>query len=147
MYILKDSYIMALSIKGGRKMVEKRNVGKAIVFTILTCGIYGAYWFVKMTDDSRELSDDYAATSGVLALIFNILTVGIYGIYWSYVMGKRIYSIQERYKIPADDRSVLYIIISILGFQVINIALMQSDINYIIDMKRGLREGNEWETI
>lgn len=126
-------------------MINKRSVGKAIILSIFTCGIYGAYWMVKVTDESRELNKAYNGTSGIMSLILSILTFGLYGIYWSYVMGKRIYEIQEEYYIPGEDKSVLYIIIGILGFQIINIALMQSDINYIIDMKRGLNEPNVWE--
>lgn len=123
-------------------MINKRGVGKAIVLSILTCGIYGIYWMIKITDESRELSKDYEGASGIMSFILTLLTMGIYGIYWSYVMGKRIYEIQEEYYIPGEDRSVLYIIIGILGFQIINIALMQSDINYIIDMKRSLEDPN-----
>ena len=33
---------------------KERNVALAIVFTIITCGIYGIYWFVVLTDEVKQ---------------------------------------------------------------------------------------------
>lgn len=32
-------------------MVQKRDIALAIIFTLITCGIYGIYWFFKLNDD------------------------------------------------------------------------------------------------
>lgn len=68
-------------------MVTQRNVALCIIFTIITCGIYGLYWFVVLTDDTNTLADEMG-TSGVMALIFTIITCGIYGFYWAYKRGE-----------------------------------------------------------
>lgn len=57
--------------------MKKRSIGLAILFTILTCGIYGLYWMVQLTDESRMLAGDMDATSGGMVLLFSIITCGI----------------------------------------------------------------------
>ena len=32
-------------------MATNRNIALCIIFSLLTCGIYGLYWFVKLTDE------------------------------------------------------------------------------------------------
>lgn len=33
--------------------MRERNIAVAIILTIVTCGIYGIYWFIVLTDDAR----------------------------------------------------------------------------------------------
>ncbi len=35
---------------------KKRDIVVSIILSIVTCGIYGIYWFVVMTDESNELA-------------------------------------------------------------------------------------------
>ena len=37
-------------------MPQQRNIAVAIILTIVTCGIYGIYWFVKLTDEMNYAS-------------------------------------------------------------------------------------------
>ena len=32
-------------------MIERRNIAVCIVLTLVTCGIYGIYWIVCLTND------------------------------------------------------------------------------------------------
>lgn len=36
--------------------IEQRNIGLCIVLSIVTCGIYGIYWFIKLTDEVNVLA-------------------------------------------------------------------------------------------
>ena len=54
--------------------MTQRNIGVCIILSIITCGIYGLYWFVVMTDDLKQLSGDTQTASGGMALIFTILS-------------------------------------------------------------------------
>ncbi|SCY96562.1 DUF4234 domain-containing protein [Alkaliphilus peptidifermentans] len=111
--------------------MEKRNIGLAILFTFITFGIYGLFWFVKLTNEVSDLSGD-TSMSGGKALLFTILTCGIYSIYWAYQMGKLTCKAQENKKEVGKDNSVLYLILSIFGLSIIVFALVQSDINNMI---------------
>lgn len=112
-------------------MIQRREVGLAIVFTILTCGFYGIYWFVKITDEAGWLSDDNS-TSGGMALLLSIVTCGIYKYFWNYKMGKLMYQAHEKYGRVPTDNSILYLILSILQLDIISYAIIQSEINTFV---------------
>ena len=111
-------------------MIEKRNIGLSILFSILTCGIYSIFWFVKMTDESNALSGQNE-TSGGMAFLLTIVTCGIYTLFWNYKMGKTMEKAQQRV-VHATDNSVLYLILAIFGFQIISYCIIQSDINALV---------------
>lgn len=113
---------------GSTPIVANRNIALAIVFSIITCGIYGLYWFVVMTDESNKVSGDNG-TSGGLALLFTILTCGIYGIYWYYKMGQKMYQAGKMHNKEISDNSILYLILGLFGFGIISYALIQNDLN------------------
>lgn len=64
-------------------MIKERSIVLYIILSIITCGIFGLYWFVCITEDTNAAAD-VAGTSGGLALLFTIITCGIYGFYWAY---------------------------------------------------------------
>ncbi len=63
-------------------MIQKRSIGLAIIFSILTCGIYSIYWFIKLTDEASYLSGD-DSMSGGKAFLLTIVTCGIYFFFWN----------------------------------------------------------------
>ncbi|MFA9463225.1 MAG: DUF4234 domain-containing protein [Velocimicrobium sp.] len=111
--------------------MKQRDIAVGIILTIVTCGIYGIYWFVVLTDDIISASEENF-TSGVICFILTVITCGIYGIYWAYRMGQLIQTAKIRHNMPAgSDMSVGYLIIEILGLNIINLALMQNEINHM----------------
>ena len=68
-----------------------------------------------------------------VGIILSIVTCGIYGIYWAYKMGQNLKMAKEARGLPADDRSVIYLILAIFGLQIVNYALMQDDLNKMAD--------------
>lgn len=115
-------------VMGGIKMIQQRSIGLAILFTILTCGIYGIYWFIVLTDEANTLSGEQG-TSGGMAFLLGLVTCGIYTIYWNYKMGRTMEQAQRRAGVPATDNSILFLILAIFGFQIISYCIIQSDIN------------------
>ena len=105
--------------------VKKRSVAFAIVFSILTCGIYALYWYVCLTNDTNRLSTHKTA-GGIAALFFNILTCGIYSFYWHYMLGKKIGEIEKE-----SSSGVLYLVLSFFGLGIIAWALAQAALNRI----------------
>lgn len=113
---------------GPTPCVKNRQIVLAIIFSIITCGIYGIYWFIVMTDDANRVNNENG-TSGVLAFLFTILTCGIYGFYWNYKMGKRLYEAGKKAGKDIADNSVLYLVLSIFGLAIVNYCLIQNDLN------------------
>ena len=111
-------------------MIKRREVGLAIVFTIITCGIYGIYWFIMITDEANHLSGENEMSGGI-SFLLTIVTCGIYKFFWNYKMGKTMMRAQENRGMFVNDNSILYLILSIFGLDIISYAIIQSEINKI----------------
>ncbi len=109
--------------------MERRNIGLCIVLSIITCGIYGIYWFIVLTDDVKRASNDTKLASGGLAFVLTLVTCGIYGIYWAYQMGKLVMKAQEERGLPTEDNAILYLVLQLIGLGIINYALIQNSLN------------------
>ena len=108
--------------------IPERNIVTNVIFTILTCGIYGIYWFICLTDDANIVSEEND-TSGGMAFVLSLITCNIYGIYWAYRMGQKIHEAGQKRNIAVGDNAILYLILQFVGLGVINYCLMQSDLN------------------
>ena len=53
-------------------MIERRNIAVCIVLTLVTCGIYGIYWIVCLTNDVNTVSGDVNGTSGGMVTLQRI---------------------------------------------------------------------------
>lgn len=111
-------------------MIKERNIVTCIILSIVTCGIYGLYWFITLTDDASRANDDPSFT-GVKAFLFTILTCGIYSIYWNYKIGKEMYEANQKRGIQTSDNSVLYLVLGIFGFGIVTYCLVQNELNVI----------------
>ncbi len=115
-------------------MIKKRDIALSIILTIVTCGIFGIYWFIVAVDDVNKLSNKEGQFSGVIVFLLSIVTCGIFGFYYFYKMGDTIdqYMITTRGMAPAS-KGILYLILAFIGLSIISIALIQSDLNSIAD--------------
>lgn len=112
-----------------RPLVENRSIALAIILSIITCGIYGLFWYAFMTNDANKVSGEYDSTSGGLTILYSLLTCGLYKIYWSYKAGKQLYNAGSNYGKDISDNSILYLILSLFGLSIISDALIQNDLN------------------
>lgn len=109
-------------------MIKERNIIVQILLTVVTCGLYGIYWFITLTDEAAQAAGD-AEFSGGKAFIFTLLTCGIYGIYWYYKMGKTLYQANTKAGIVASDNAVLFLVLGLFGFGIVNYCIMQNELN------------------
>lgn len=104
--------------------MKNRNIALCIIFSIITFGIYGIYWFICLTNEMNMATpDDTYQTSGGMAFLFSVLTCGIYSFYWNYRMGQKIDSVKN------GSNAVLFLILSIFGLEIVNFCIAQSFIN------------------
>ena len=101
-----------------------KNIALCVVLSIVTCGIYAIYWLYTINEAACTVNPPEWNTSGGMVILLSIVTCGIYSIYWHYKMGKA-FSVLP----GASDNSVLYLVLSLLGFGIVNYCLMQNDIN------------------
>ena len=105
--------------------ITPRSIPVCVILSIITCGIYGIYWMIKLNDEINLLAGEPGATSGGMVFLFSIITCGIYGLYWQYKMGEKC----DRIKRTSGSSGILYLILAIVGFGIISYCLMQDTIN------------------
>lgn len=111
-------------------MIQKRNIAVCIILFIVTCGIYGIYWFICLNNDTNTASNTFG-TSGGVAFLLTLVTCGIYGIYWAYKQGEKIDVAKRNRGISSSNSGILYLILSLFGFSIIAWALMQNELNQL----------------
>lgn len=109
-------------------MVKQRSVATCIVLTIITCGLYGIYWFITLTDDVNEVTGE-GGTTGAMSFLFTLITCGIYGIYWGYKMGEKLDNARYRNNVPTGNFAIIFLVLSIFGLGIIAYALIQNELN------------------
>ncbi|MED9969003.1 MAG: DUF4234 domain-containing protein [Ruminococcus sp.] len=118
-------------------MLQKKNIAVYIILSIVTCGIFGLYWLVVLNDDCNKVANDPNGTSGGMVLLLTIVTCGIYGIYWCYKMGQNLdIAYQNRGRAPSN-KAVILLVLAIFGLAIISYAIIQDDLNKIIDIDSG----------
>ena len=45
-------------------MIQQRSIAVCIILTIVTCGIYGVYWFICLTNDANTASNTFGTSGG-----------------------------------------------------------------------------------
>ena len=114
--------------------MQKRNIGLCIVLSIITCGIYGIYWLISMVNELNALSGDENGTSGGVVFLLSIVTCSIYLLFWFYKAGEKINKAKAAKGLPTDSNSgILYLILAVFGLQIVSYALIQNEINSLID--------------
>lgn len=111
--------------RGNGYGIERRSIPLSIILTIVTCGIYGLYWIVKLNDEINQLAGEPNATSSGMVILLSIITCGIYEFYWLYKMGER----GDKIKGVNSSSGILYIVIAVLGLGIIDFCLIQDTIN------------------
>lgn len=93
--------------------MKQRSIGVCILLSIITCGIYGIYWFIVLTDEANYVSGHANdGTSGGVAFLLTLVTCGIYGYFWAYKMGERLAEAQHKRGMMVDQsQSVIYLIL------------------------------------
>ena len=115
--------------KQAPKDIQPRNLVTAIILSLVTCGIYAIYWFVKLTDEMNRLSGNEKDTTGGMAFLLSIVTCGIYTIYWAYKMGEK----SDKVTGKSSSNAVLYLVLSLVGLSIVVYALLQDAINKSVE--------------
>ena len=111
-------------------LVQPRNIVTALILTVLTCGIYGIYWFIVLTDDLNRLTGRETDLGGGVCFLLNLVTCGIFGYIWAYKMGEKVDMLNGT---KGGYSAVLYLVLSILGIGIVNYALIQDSINKAVE--------------
>ncbi|MCR5113222.1 MAG: DUF4234 domain-containing protein [Acholeplasmatales bacterium] len=104
--------------------MTKRSIVTIIILSLITCGIYAIYWtYVTANELNAKDNTEAPLTNYIVAFLLGIITCGIYMIYWNY-----------KFYVKADkalgtDSWIVNFILSILGLEIVSMALVQDSIN------------------
>lgn len=105
--------------------IKNRSIVKAIIFSIITCGIYSIYWAVVLTKDALSVRD--TNDSGTLEIVLMILVPFV----GSFLVERKLTEGCQARGIAHSDNSILYLILGFFGFALVSFAIMQNDLNNI----------------
>jgi hypothetical protein len=108
--------------------IEKRNIGTCIVLSIVTCGIYAIFWAIKMLKEAVQVKDQN--DDGTLEIVLGILLCPV----GFFMAEKKLAEGCAARGIPHEDRSILYLVLGLIGLGIVDYAMMQSDLNGIADV-------------
>ncbi len=113
-------------------MIQNRNIAVCIILSLVTCGIYGLYWFICLTNETNVACGDTDGTSGGVAFLLTLVTCGIYGLYWAYKQGEKLDQAKINRGMTASNGGILYLILFIFG-GIIAYAIMQNELNQMAE--------------
>lgn len=113
-------------------MIQERNIALCIVLSIVTCGIYGIYWFICLSNDTNAAAN-VDGTSGGVAFLLSVITCNIYGLYWAYKQGEKIDIAKTNRGMSSNNSGILYLILCLI-IPVVAWAIMQNELNNMARM-------------
>ena len=100
--------------------MRQRNIALCILLCFVTCGIYEIYWFISLTNEINEASEN-DTPSGGMAFLFCQL-------------GQRLNTAQENNGVDVDTNApILFLILSIFGLTLVSWAIMQHSLNQMAE--------------
>ena len=107
----------------------QRSIVVCILLSIVTCGIYGIYWMIKLNDELNAAAGKVNATSGGAVFLFTLITCGIYGFFWYYKMGENVDAIKTSKGLASSNTGIIYLVLGLFGLGIVNYCLMQDTLN------------------
>lgn len=107
--------------------LEKREIVKCILLSIVTCGIYGIIWGVNLARDAVKFKNSNDDALLEILLVLFLPFVGFY------LCEKKLTEGCQVRGIPHDDNSILYLILGIFGLGIVDYCLMQNDLNKLAE--------------
>ncbi len=105
----------------------KQNILVSILLYILTCGLYSLFWLYQIGSCLYEVNGK--ENKAGIDLILGIVTCGIYFLVVYYNYGKLASNYKSEKGLALSDNSILYLVLALLGFSIVNLIVMQLEIN------------------
>ena len=108
--------------------LKERNIAVSILLSIVTCGIYALIWYIFLMKEACSVKDETDSGIVEIILLFVFFPVSFF------LAEKKLAEGCAARGIAHEDRSVLYLILSLLGLGIVCPCMMQSDLNAIAKM-------------
>mgnify|MGYP000943440609 CR=1 FL=1 len=98
-------------------MIKRRSFITLILLSIITCGIYGIFFWYSYTDDLNTVcnGDGKQTRNYLITILLSIITCGIYYWIWLYGVGNRLYANAPRYRCRFTEDGTTILLWMIIG--------------------------------
>ncbi len=108
-----------------------RNPVMVLVLSVVTCGIYGLWWWYTILTELRNFTQDEDINPTI-----NLVLLLLLGCIWQFVlpfkMGKWILKARQIAGLPEEeDKSTTWLILSLLCLGIVVVYLIQTELNRI----------------
>ena len=107
--------------------IKQRNIVTAILLTLITCGIYGIYWAIMLAKEAVSVND--SNDNGLVEILLMIFLPFL----GFFLAEQKLAKGCAAKGIAHNDNSILYLILGLVGFSIVNFCMMQNDLNKIVD--------------
>lgn len=114
-------------------MCRQRSVLMVLLLSIVTCGIYSFFWVYSTRQEMNAYLNDNSKSPEL-----NTILAILCSIYWLFIMydySSDITKMQQKAGLPVKDLALLNLLLSIFGFGIVSILIMQSQLNEIYASK------------
>ncbi|GEM_PF-2797240 len=114
----------------GMPVVQEKPIMMDIIFSIITCYIYTIYWIYRANEDANRIfaaNGEAEELSSFLVVILSIFTGGLFLIYYFWKLQNRLSALQGK---DGGD-SIAVLILTIFGFRIVPLAIIQNTINQL----------------
>jgi hypothetical protein len=98
-------------------MIKHRSLAKLIILSLLTCGIYGIFFWWGYINDINEVCvcDGKKSPNIIVVALLSVLTCGLYYLIWLYRQGERLQAIAPDYGLTLKDGGGSVLVQYLLG--------------------------------
>lgn len=120
-------------------MIKQRSLLSLVLLSIITCGIYGIYFWYCYTEDINKVceGDGKPSPNYIIVILLSIVTCGIYAYWWYYTQANRLQAIAPKYNLSFQENGTTVILWFLFGSLVCGIGpfiamnIMIKNMNFI----------------
>ncbi len=105
-----------------------RNPIMVIVYSMITCNIYGIWWYYTILTELKNFTGDEEINPTTNIIMMLVLPC-IWGFLLPYKIGKWIAAAQRVAGLPEEDKSTTYLIMCLLCLNVFALYMIQGELN------------------
>lgn len=117
---------------------EERGILAVILLTVFTCGIYGLVVVYRMGEELNAHRGRQEVNPAA-DLLLTFVTCGLWGVFVMYKYSRILQDITIEESLPVVDVTVPCLLLSIFGFHVVAVAILQNELNRHWEAHRKLR--------
>jgi hypothetical protein len=124
-------------------VIREQNPVVIVALSLVTCGIYGAYWLYRTTRELRDALDARELKPGT-DLLLSFVTCGLWAIYVQYRNARVLHRAISRIEPGARDQSTMVLLLNIVALAVVvtgfvAIFILQDEQNKLARLAEGQR--------